>query len=134
MNYRLELFHSQLSAYKQFAGTDLICEGTCDGSIILTLPSSNVKNSIWFYPWQIVPKIRVDDFLVDPGLAGIDLFDHKLDVILDDNFFQRYREQDLFYRQQSIGVNDAYIYDSVIGIGNMHYELVDQIQKAMAID
>lgn len=134
MKYRVELFHDKLSAYKQFVNDTLVSEGSCNGSITLNFACGPGRNSIWFEPWGIVPHIRVNNFLIDPGLAGVDVFDHKFDICLDKNFFTNYKQQDLYYRQQSINVEDAYIYDSVIGVGNMHKELVDKIKEVMSLE
>lgn len=134
MKYCVEVFHKDLVGYKQFVADDLVSEGSCSGSVMLSFDSQPVTNSVWFEPWGIVPQIRVNNFLVDPGLAGIDLFDHKFDIVLDKDFFTRYRQQDLHYRQESIDVDDAYIYDSVIGVGNLHKHLVDNIKEVMQID
>lgn len=134
MKYSVELFHTELIGYKQFVNDVLIAEGVCNNSVTLQFDCHFGTNSVWFEPWGIIPKIRVNNFLVDPGLAGIDLFDHKFDIVLDKDFFSRYKEQDLHYRQASIDVNDAYIYDSVIGVGNLHKSLVDNIKEVMQID
>ena len=134
MKYRVELFHQDLIGYKQFVNDQLIDEGSCNGSVVLYFDCHSGTNSVWFDPWGIVPQIRVNNFLVDPGLASIDLFDHKFDICLDENFFSQYRQKDLYYRQSSIDVDDAYIYDSVVGVGNLHKQLVDSIKEAMQID
>lgn len=134
MRYCIELFHKELCAYKHFIGNELIGEGFCKQNITLDFESTSTMNSIWFEPWGIVPQIRINNFLIDPGLAGINLFDHKFDIFLSDSFFKNYRKKDLYYRQESINVQDAYIYDSVIGVGNMHPELVNSIKQIMKIE
>jgi hypothetical protein len=138
MKYKIEINHPNLSAYKFFLEEQLIVQDNCKGSVLLNCESSYKRCQIWFEPWGIVPMIRVNNFMIDFALAEIDLFDHKFDIILDDDFFLRYRENDLLFRKKSVfgaGIaHDPYIYDSVIGVGSTHSDIINQIKKVLDIE
>jgi len=131
----IEIFHEQLSEYKLFVNEQLISEGLCNRSVELSVPTSLV--SIWFYPWKIVPTVRINNFIVNTGLAKIDLYDHKLDISLTEDFQEKYHQNDiesrmdLFY-QNNNGKNDEQLFDEIIGF-NSHDDVVKQIKKVLDV-
>jgi hypothetical protein len=132
MKFEIEIFHPQLTRCKLYRGDDLIWEQDCQGRHVFSHRASPDAISLWFEPWRIKPEVRVDGILVDYALAQINQFDHKLDITLDQDFYHSYHEQDIRFRQQSIfqdGEPDPYIYDAVIGVGQMHQDIVDQLRE-----
>jgi hypothetical protein len=137
MDYKVELADPKLTNYKLFVNDTLVKEGECISTIKLTVPSSNDTVSIWFEPWEIQPKVRVNNILVNYALAGIDLYNHKLDITLSSTFFEQYHQRDIKYRIQGLFGDckpDSSVYDAVIGVGNEHKDIVDQIKKALDIE
>jgi hypothetical protein len=133
--FTIEIFHDQLTEYKLFVNEQLISEGMCNRTVELSVPESLV--SIWFYPWKIVPTIRINNFIVNTGLAEIDLYDHKLDVELTNDFYQKYHQNDiasrmdLFYQTDN-GKNNEQLFDEIIGF-NDHNDVVKQIKKVLDV-
>lgn len=127
----MEIVHPKLTAYKLFVDDVLVDEGDC----IKNQQFKNItgKISIWYEPWKIHPEIRIDDFLVNYSLAEIDVYDHKLDFKLDNNFVSKYRANDIASREKAVfdgkGGVDKYIYDAVIGINSNHSDIVQSIRK-----
>jgi len=135
MLFDIEVFHNQLYEYKLFVEDKLISEGQCDQNIKLSVPTGNV--SVWFYPWKIVPNIRINNFLVNTGLAGIDLYDHKFDLALSTDFYTEYHRNDISSRVESFFLNengkkDDMLYDKVIGISS-HNDVVEEIKKVLSV-
>lgn len=135
MQFTIEVFHNQLSEYKLFVNNQLISEGPCNNRVELTVPVSNV--SIWFYPWKIVPNVRINNFLINTGLAKIDLYDHKFDMELTDDFYEKYHRNDISSRVESFFLNengkkDEMLYDKVIGISD-HNDVVETIKKVLDV-
>jgi len=137
MKFEIELFHPELTGYKLFVNHTLKSEGSCDGKILLSV-TENGDCEIWFEPWKIQPKVRINNFLIDFFLAEINLYDHKFDVEINKDFFKRYRKNDLKSREDSIfptgAVHDPYIYDSVIGVGNLYEDIAEEIKKVLDIE
>lgn len=137
MTYQIELHHPELCEYKLFIDNKLHSEGSCERNIVLSVPSMQ-NISIWFSPWKILPLIRVNNFLVNTGLANIDVFDHKFDMVLDDGFFDMYHKNDIASREQSFFLNqngkvDEILYDKVIGT-SQHQDLVDKITQVLGVE
>ncbi len=129
----IEMFHEQLTEYKLFVNEQLISEGMCDQKVELMVPSSSA--SIWFYPWKIVPTVRINNFIVNPGLAEMDLYEHKLDIDLTDDFYEKYHKNDISSRVESFflnenGKNDEILFDRLIGV-NDHKDVVEEIKKVL---
>jgi len=134
MKHSVEIVHPQLSSYKIYVDGQLQQENDCVSSITLELDESPVPYSIWFTPWKIQPMIRIDGFLVDYGVAEIDLFDHMFKIKLDSDFYARYNSNELKFRGASLDLTDEYIYDSLIGVGNRHSEVVTKIKTVLNIE
>ena len=129
----IEIFHSQLTEYKLFVNEQLISEDMCDRKVELSVPASSA--SIWFYPWKIVPTVRINNFIVNPGIAGMDLYEHKLDIDLTDDFYEKYHQNHTSSRVESFflnenGKNDEILFDSLLGL-NDHKDVVEEIKKVL---
>lgn len=131
--YNVEILHPDLSAYKLFVDDVLVSEGEC----VKTQMFKNIsgKISIWYEPWKIYPEIRIDDFLVNYALAEVDVYEHKLDFVLEEDFITQYRANDIASREKAVfdgkGEVDKYIYDAVIGINSDHRDIVESIKKVL---
>jgi hypothetical protein len=132
--YNLEIAHKDLTGYKLFVGGELKEEGSCKGVVNFNVHPSDDTVEVWIEPWKIKPIVRVDNIMVNYALASISQFDHKLDIVLSSTFFDKYLEKDTKYRIEGIFGDkepDPIVYDSVIGVGNPHYDLVELIRKEL---
>ena len=136
-DYKVELAHPDLTGYKLFVDEELVSEGACDSTLTIDVPVSKHTVSLWIEPWKIVPKVRINNILVNFALADIHLYDHKLDVVLDKDFFEAYHKRDIDYRIKGLFGEkkpDSSVYDAVIGVGNRHQSVVDEIKQALDIE
>lgn len=134
MKFDIEIFHDKLTLCKLYWQDQRVWEQSCPGRCEFSLAASSRTVSVWFEPWGIKPNVRIDGVLIDYALAKIDQFDHKIDLVLGYDFCDRYHERDIQYRKAEIFEDrdsDPYVYDSVIGVGMMHQDLVDQIRRAI---
>jgi hypothetical protein len=88
-----------------------------------------------FRPFQIKPKIRLDNFMLDYWLASILLEDHRVMFDITETFFQDYKDKNIQGRinyltdkQKSV----EHFYDKYVGVNNLHPELVDEIKKLIS--
>ena len=129
---KIEIDHPDMRVCKLFVNNLLLEEHACEQHQEFIVDLSSAQLSIWFEPWCIKPDIRLDGILVDYALANISQFDHKIDLVLDVNFAQQYHDRDLHYRKLSVFGDrpmDPYVYDAVIGHGDMHQDIVEQIRN-----
>lgn len=132
MQYKIEVSHSDISFVKLIRGENILHEGPCYHSREVSITAADETLSIWFEPWAIKPVIRIDGIMINYALAGIDQFDHKIDFVLDRGFNDRYHHKDIEFRLQTMFADrdiDEYVFDSVIGHGMMHTDILQQIKK-----
>ena len=71
---------------------------------------------IYFQPWKIDPILRLNGFLINKWLANVELQNHCMKFVLDQDFFKKYRDKDLQGRMDSVGANPSNIViDRVVG-------------------
>lgn len=136
MIYTLELAHPELVEYKIFVDGKLKQEDQCRGSATIRISATKHKIEIWFSPWKIRPLLRINNILIDTATAGVDVFDHKFDMLLDQDFFQRYHRREIDFRTQAVfgdEVPESGIYDRVIGYGSRHDDLVQKIRSRINV-
>ena len=137
MSFNIELYHKELSEYKYFVNDVLVSEGLCNQSVTIDITPSDSKISLWFMPWKIKPLVRVDGCLVNYALANICQYDHMLELVVNDDFFDQYHQADIDSRVHSIFNGkpvDRQLFDLVVGHGKSHCELVKQIKEALDIE
>ena len=85
--------------------------------------------TIDFLPTNIIPLLRVNDFLINHWLAGVEINDGVLRMPLGDGFAERYQQRDIQGRLQSLGPDpSAIVLDRNLG-RQLHQDLVDQLQN-----
>ena len=95
----------------------------------LVLPS---KITINFSPFKIKPIVRLNNFMLNFWLADIMLYDHCLEFVVKQTFFQDYKNKDIVGRIAYLPdeqKNVEHFWDKYIGINNMHVDLVNQIKQ-----
>ena len=83
--------------------------------------------TIKYSPKEIIPKLRIDGFLVDNWVANVKIHDSCLNVRIGDDFAVRYRHKDLQGRISSLGNDPSRIVlDRNVG-NELHSDLIDKI-------
>lgn len=85
-----------------------------------------------FFPFKIKPIVRFNGFLLDYWLAGIQLWDHRLEFTVSKTFYQDYKDKNIAGRIASLPADQQsveHFWDKFIGINNLHPELVEEIKK-----
>ena len=134
MNY-VEIFSPTDIEYIRISvNQQLIAEGhnckTLTG-VVNVLPA---KVEAEFRPFKIKPVIRYNNFMLDYWLANIQLFDHKLEFTITDEFFQDYKNKNMQGRIDSLSESQKgvdHYWDKYIGINNLHPDIVQQIKKSI---
>lgn len=94
--------------------------------------AENKKCTVLFHPFKISPMLRVDGFLINYWLAGVQQQDHRLDFDIGPDFFKWYRNKDRQGRLSSLSdeqKRDEHFLDKYIGIDNLHADLVGEIRR-----
>jgi len=105
------------------------------GSITVSIDfdtTDKKKCTVLFKPLKISPLLRVDGFLVNYWLAGVQQQDHRLDFDIGHDFFDWYRDKDRQGRLLSLTdeqKKDDHFLDKYIGIDNQHADMVDDIRR-----
>lgn len=112
---QLELGHKQLT------NTRL----TVDGIDVTEISSHNwlIENSekfqkicVFFEPWGIDPILRINGFLINKWLGNVEMQNHCLQFLINQDFFKYYREKDLQGRIDSLGTNNRNVtIDRIVG-------------------
>lgn len=131
--HKIALEHPSLTSFTLYADGAEISEGRCCGSIEIDLPRGEIE--VWLNPmdknWGIVPRIRIDGFLVNTYLAGIDVFDHMFKFIFADDFFWRYANMNVASILSSVPAqyrdDEGYI-SKYFGLSGANTDLVRDIR------
>jgi hypothetical protein len=132
MNY-VEIFSPTDIEYIRISvDQQLITEGynckTLTG-VVNVLPATV---EVEFSPFKIKPVVRYNNFMLDYWLANIQLFDHKLEFTITDEFFQNYKNKNMQGRIDSLSESQKgvdHYWDKYIGINNLHPDIIQQIKK-----
>jgi len=96
------------------------CKCICNGSVIgetfdkthhyFVVPKLTQKVELEFKPFKIRPDLRLNKILVNTGVAGVDVYDHKYEMTLKDDWLETYHENILrskqeYLVQQNLGKN-----------------------------
>jgi|TARA_B110001454_G_C12713422_1_gene431615 hypothetical protein len=97
--------------------------------IVTQLPC-NIKIKI--NPWKIRPLIRIDEHLVNYGLAKITPWDHMIELNLEKNYTDIYFKNIIQAKRDYLSKTEQNIPDnmeSYVGVNNEYKELVGQIKE-----
>jgi hypothetical protein len=87
--------------------------------------------NVEFRPFKIKPIVRYNNFMLDYWLAGIQLFDHQLEFLVTETFFQDYKNKNIQGRIDSLSESQKeldHYWDKYVGINNLHPEIVQKIK------
>ena len=88
-----------------------------------------VRIKIW--PWKLRPHVRINEHLVNYGLAGIKPWDHELEFELHEDHEQRYFNNIINAKREYLsrtGQNIPDNMESYVGVNNAYPEIVEQIK------
>lgn len=118
-----------------FANEKLILSRTDISQVICEVPDSAVVE-ISYQPRNTLPKIRVDNFLINTWLAGAVDTERGMSFNVDGSFPDRYKAKDIAGAINSLPEKEnsaPEMFDKFIGINNLYPELVAEIRKTLKI-
>ena len=128
----LEIKH-KFDHVKVYINDDLVEEKyNCDGITYTLDQLLPLKITIEFFPFNIKPIIRFNDFMLDYWLADILLQDHQLEFTVSETFYQDYKNKNINGRIASLPTHQQHtedLWDKYIGIDNLHPDLVNEIKN-----
>jgi hypothetical protein len=102
----------------------------------LTTDSEPATIEIVYQPRNTLPKVRVDNFLINTWLAGAYDTDRGMAFKIDSDFAQRYKAKDIAGAIASLPDKEKSapeMFDKFIGINNLYPELVAEIRSTLKI-
>ena len=128
----LEVKH-KFDHVKVYINDDLVEEKyNCNGITYTLDQPLPLKITIEFFPFNIKPIIRFNDFMLNYWLADILLQDHQLEFIVSETFYQDYKNKNINGRIASLPTHQQHtedLWDKYIGIDNLHPDLVNEIKN-----
>lgn len=86
---------------------------------------------IFFQPFGLRPKLRIEGFLLNPWFLGAEIYDHMIKFVLHPDWAQRIHDLDLQERERSLGENlDDITKDLKIG-RSLHGDLVEELKNLL---
>lgn len=127
---KIELYDREISfSCKIFINNKLKCINENKNSHIFYLEKLPAHCKIEINPYKIKPMIRVDDCLVNYGLAKIIPWDHMLEFTIHENFLNEYFEQ-IVESKRIYLKTDREDVEKIMGINNKnYYELIEKIEN-----
>lgn len=99
------------------------CEYMVNGKLISKSPEKTVhefdvvelpcKVQIMLNPYKIKPTVRIDDIMVNYGLAEITPWDHMLEFTLDADFFDRYFKNIIQSKGQYLKLEESELHKKI---------------------
>lgn len=116
---------------KIFVNQTLIFEQKNCSSVTVNIEKFPADVSIEFFPMKIKPIIRFDSFMLDYWLADVLLYDHKLEMLISEDFYSKYKERDIKGRIDALPLNQKTgdYFDKYVGVNNAYSDIVNQIQE-----
>jgi hypothetical protein len=113
----VELENKQLEhASLTINGTEIVPNNISKLSWTIDCPAHPQEIYIYFHPWGLNPILRLNGFLINKWLGNVELQNHCMKFILDQDFFTKYRDKDLQGRMDSLGDNPGdIVIDRVVG-------------------
>ena len=89
----------------------------------------NIK--IFINPYKIKPLIRINSQLVNYGLAEITPYDHVIEFEYSKEFLNKYFKNIIKSKMNYLNLKNStsFGYENNIGVGNMHSNLIEKIEK-----
>ena len=128
----VELYHKQLENGRlTINGSEVISNDISKIFWEIYLPIQPQEICVYFQPWKIDPILRLIGFLINKWLANVELQNHCIKFVLDQDFFTKYRDKDLQGRMDSVGSTPSdIVIDRVVG-RNSNSDLVMLLKEKL---
>ncbi len=128
----VELYHKQLENGRlTINGSEVISNDISKIFWEIYLPIQPQEICVYFQPWKIDPILRLNGFLINKWLANVELQNHCIKFVLDQDFFTKYRDKDLQGRMDSVGSTPSdIVIDRVVG-RNSNSDLVMLLKEKL---
>jgi hypothetical protein len=113
-----------------------ISSGENTDNLQLTITDEQATIEIAYQPRNTLPKIRINNFLINTWLAGAVDTDRGMLLNIDDSFADRYKAKDISGAIASLPEKESSapeMFDKFIGINNLYPELVAEIRATLKI-
>ena len=126
---QIKLTHTDYFSCEYFVNDRLMDRSPHAKEHVFTLetPPCNIKIKI--EPYKLQPIIRIDDIMVNYGLAEIKPWDHMLEFNLHEDFFDRYFANIIESKRKYLDVDQNQIHKK-IGLEDLS-DLVNEIEGKM---
>lgn len=131
----------KLNSKKQEFSCEVHCNGDLHSKHAMSLEQSFSINylpaelKIYITPYKIQPYVRIDNFLVNYGLAEITPWDHMLEFTVHADWRDRYFNNIIKSKQKYLS-NSGQLFtentDKYFGINNLHPELLKKIESIIS--
>jgi|TARA_B110000977_G_scaffold178088_1_gene235287 hypothetical protein len=129
---QIKLTNSEKFSCEYIVNDRLISKSLDSKEHIFSVKELPCKVKINMNPYKVKPIVRIDDVMVNYGLAKITPWDHMLEFDLDSNFFDHYFTNIIEAKRQYLsrtGQNVPDNMESYVGVDNAHPEIVDKIKE-----
>jgi len=124
---KLSVSHRDLTMVRFEINSVVVDYQTVDQEFVVNIENqSNVE--IFFEPWGIKPLIRIDNHLINYGLADVKQFDHMVKLHWSLDFYQKYQQRDIESKMEYLGLTKQEDIDYYLGINNSNTDIVEQIK------
>ena len=79
-------------------------------------------------PWRIQPIVRINNIMVNYGLAKITPWDHMLEFRISENFEEEYFHSIVQSKKEYLKINDDEV-KKIMGLDNVHTNMIEKIKK-----
>jgi hypothetical protein len=100
-----------------------------------SIDSLPAELKIYITPYKIQPYVRIDNLLVNYGLAEITPWDHMLEFTLHSDWRDRYFNNIIKAKQEYLSNSGQLIpenMDKYVGINNLHPEILKEIESIIS--
>jgi len=131
----------KLSSKNQEFSCEVHCNGHLHSKHAMSLEQSFSIDSlpaelkIYITPYKIQPYVRIDNLLVNYGLAEITPWDHMLEFTLHSDWRDRYFNNIIKAKQEYLSNSGQLIpenMDKYVGINNLHPEILKEIESIIS--
>lgn len=131
----------RLNSKNQKFSCEVYCNGDRYSTHAVSLEHSFSINSlpaefkIYITPYKVQPYVRIDNFLVNYGLAEITPWDHMLEFTVHPDWQDRYFKNIIKAKQEYLSNSGQSVpenMDKYVGINNLHPEMLKKIEDIIS--
>jgi hypothetical protein len=129
--FKIELIYNTIFDVECHIDNALFLKSKNKFQHLFKIKKNNIKVEFFINPQKIKPLIRINGFLVNYGLAKITPWDHKIEMFLDQYFYENYSKNIIESKKKYLGILDecSSKFDNFIGYNSYHFDIVNTIKK-----